>query len=117
MRTFQFWLLVLGSTLVSALMIKQIFLSRELNQAQRVLIDSQQLAASAPEYENAWQQLAKHIYLASRQDPTLAAVLKTAAVEVRTKPSDNSGAPSTTSTSAPATGPMPSVPAKAPGTP
>ncbi len=67
---------MVGSTLVSAVMIKQIFLLRELNQKQRQLVENQAFAATAQEYGNAWQTLAMHIYQSSRQDP----------VDVRTTP-------------------------------
>ncbi len=83
MRVLQFWILVLGSTLVSALMIKQIFLTRDLDQEQRLFVDSQETAATEPGYENAWHKVAIHIYLASRQDPALAQVLKDNGIQVR----------------------------------
>lgn len=75
-----------GSTIVSLLMIKQIVLSRALNREQRQYMDSQAFAATAQEYGNAWQTLAMHIYQSSRQDPAFAAILKEAAVDVRTTP-------------------------------
>src|SRR5258708_27642968 len=62
MRRFQFWILVVGSSLVGLLMIKQIFLSRALNQEQSVLIGSEETAASAQTYETAWQKLAMSIF-------------------------------------------------------
>jgi hypothetical protein len=77
---------MVGSTLVSAVMIKQIFLLRELNQKQRQLVENQAFAATAQEYGNAWQTLAMHIYQSSRQDPAFAAILKEADVDVRTTP-------------------------------
>jgi hypothetical protein len=86
MRRFQFWLLVIGSTLVSLLMIKQIFLSRALNHEQRTLIECQETAGSAQTYQTAWQKLAMAIFESSRQDPEFAAVLKSANVEIHTKP-------------------------------
>jgi hypothetical protein len=94
-------------------MIKDVFLARALNQQQRVLVESQQLAAAAPEYVNAWTKLAESIYRNSRQDPAFEAVLKKSGVEIR---SDSGPAPAATAP-APATAPMPSVPPKAPGTP
>jgi hypothetical protein len=123
MRSFQFWVLVLGSLLVSALMLQEVRLIRSLNQVQSMLVDSQQLAASAPEYQNAWQTLAKNIYLASHQDPNhpdmvLMAVLKDTDVAITTQP-PGPPAPGKTSTTtpAPATEPAPSVPPKAPVSP
>jgi len=111
MRKFQFWTLVLGSSLVSLLMIKQIFLSRELNQEQSVLISSEETAASAQTYQTAWQKLATAIYQASRQDPAFAAVLKNSAVEIHTKPTQVPGGTSVPPSS------LPSAPAKAPVAP
>jgi hypothetical protein len=86
MRTFQFWILVLASTMVSALMIKQIFLSRDLKEQQRQLIDTQEMITQGNSFETYWKQLAMGVFQASRQDPTLAAVLKDANVQVHTKP-------------------------------
>jgi hypothetical protein len=77
MRALQFWILLLGSTVVSILLIKQVFLSRSLYQQERVLADSQQSAQSGQAYENGWKQLAVHIYEVSPADPALGAVLKT----------------------------------------
>jgi len=111
MRSFQFWVLLLGSTFVSSLLIKQIFLSRALNQEQRILADSQEMADSATTYENAWKQLALHIFQASRQDPALAQVLKNDNVEIHTGPAGGEGSPPEAAPS------LPSVPAKAPVAP
>jgi hypothetical protein len=86
MRSFQFWILLLCSTFVSILYLKQIFLSRDLNQAQRVLVDSQEAISQGNTYENMWKQLAMRIYQASRQDPVLAGVLKKENVQVRAAP-------------------------------
>jgi hypothetical protein len=110
MRALQFWILLLGSSFVSVLFIKQIFLSRDLNQAQRVLVDNQQTASGGPTYENLWKQLALHIYQASRQDPALAAVLKSEKVEI------HSGAPAGTTTPTPPAS-APSASSKAPVAP
>jgi hypothetical protein len=106
MRAFQFWVLVFASIFVSGLMIKQIFLSREVNQQQRTLADCQEVVNHGAAYENAWKQLAMRIYQSSRQDPALAAILKYENVEVHANPAANAG--STTPTTAP------SVPQKAP---
>ena len=76
MRSAQFWILLLGSSFVSILFIKQIFLSRDLIQERRLLVDSQETASLGSGYENAWKQLAIHIYQASHDDPALAAILK-----------------------------------------
>jgi hypothetical protein len=101
-------------------MVKQIFLGRDLNQIQRALIDSQQIASTASDYDTAWQQLAKNIYLASHQDPNhvdapLNAILKDAGVEVRSTPPGTPQAPPTDTTApSPSTFSLPSVPPKAP---
>ena len=67
-------------------MIKQIFLSRDLKQQQRLLIDSQEMITQGNSFETYWKQLAMGVFQASRQDPTLAAVLKDANVQVHSKP-------------------------------
>ena len=117
MRRFQYWLLVVGSTIVSLLMVKQIFLSRDLNHEQRILIDCQDTASTATTYQTAWQKLAMAIFEASRQDPEFAAVLKNSGVEIHTKPT---GANSSSGSSAPSDiTPPPNtlLPSKAPGSP
>jgi hypothetical protein len=91
MRPFQFWILLVGSTFVSVLLIKQIFLERTLLQAQRGLINTQEMASTGPAFESAWKQLAVHVYQASRQDPALAEVLKNAKIEIHNKPAAESG--------------------------
>lgn len=111
MRAFQFWILILASTVISGLMIKQIFLTRDLNQLQRTLVESQQVISEGSEYHNAWQKLAMSIYQASRQDPTLDAVLKSEKVEVRATKPPGPG------TAVPPTAPAPSTAAKAPVAP
>ena len=116
MRAFQFWILVLGATLVSLLMIKNVFIIRALNKQQRLLIQSEQMASAAPQYENAWKTLAMHVYQSSRNDPTLAAVLKNAAVQVRSEASANPDA-GTTLAPSPATAPLTPAPVKMPATP
>jgi hypothetical protein len=109
MRAAQFWILLLGSSFVSVLFIKQIFLSRALDQEQRQLVDSQETASTGSGYENAWTQLAKHIYPASRQDPALAQVLKNANVEVHATPAAGA-APATTPSAPPASSKTPAAP-------
>lgn len=109
MRPFQYWILVLGSTFVSVLLIKQIFLERTLDQEQRGLVSTQEIASSGAAYENAWKQLAVRIYQASRQDPALAEVLKNAKIDIHGAPATGGGAAPTTTPSA--------TPAPAPATP
>jgi hypothetical protein len=113
MRAFQFWLLVLGATLVSLLMMKNVFIAREFNRQQHELIHSEQMANAEPQYENAWKTLAMHIYEKSKADPALAQVLKNNDVQVRSDES-TAPAPDSSATPSPGTSPMPSVPAKAP---
>jgi hypothetical protein len=90
-------------------MIKQIFLSRALNQEQSILIGSEETASTAQTYETAWQKLAMAIFQSSQHDPAFAAVLKESGVEIRTKPKEGSLLPSPgdSNSSSP-------VPAKAP---
>jgi len=85
MRTLQFWILVIISTLVSALMIKQIFLTRAMDNKLQDLAEAQQAAETGPGYENAWKHLAMRLFQASHegQDVALLQVLKNADVEVR----------------------------------
>jgi hypothetical protein len=106
MRGFQFWILVLGSSLVSILLIKQIFLNHALRQEQRLLVDSQEAASNGPAFESAWKQLAVHIYQVGRQDPALLQVLKKENVGVHPNPNAGSalGAPPS----------APAVPSKSP---
>jgi len=109
--------LVVGSSLVSLMMIKQISLSRELNQQQGVLIESEETASTATTYQTAWQKLAMAIYESSRQDPNFAAVLKNANVEIHARPSPISGALNPADSPSPDSTLVPSVPAKAPTNP
>jgi len=115
MRAIQFWILLLGSSLVSVLLIKQIFLSRALNVEQRVLLDSQEVASTGNEYESAWKQLAIHIYQASHQDPALTEVLKNENVMVQGGPAAGTGSVPAVTPSAPAL--TPSVPSASSKTP
>ncbi len=91
MRATQFWILLLGSSFVSIFFIKLIFLSRALDREQRQLVDCQEIASTAPAFENAWKQLAIHVYQASPQDPALADVLKREGVEIHSKPGAGAG--------------------------
>jgi hypothetical protein len=114
MRSFQFWILLFGSFFVSGLLIKEIFLSRAMTQEHRVLVDSQETAASGPDWENAWKQVAIRIYPLSLKDPALAEVLKNEKIGIsRMNRAVGAG-------SAPGTTPTPSAPAapsKTPATP
>jgi hypothetical protein len=111
MRALQFWILLFGSFFVSGLLIKEIFLSRTIALEHRVLVDSQETAASAPDWENAWKQVALRIYPLSLKDPALAEMLKSEKIEVsRVNPITGAG-------SAPGTTPTPSAPAAPSKTP
>ncbi len=113
MRALQFWILLFGSILTSGFLIKEIFLSRSLSLEERTFSESQQTVSSGTTYENAWKQLAIHIYQASRQDPDFAAVLKNENVVIHagpasTPPASPSAAP--VSSKAPVPPPHPSTP-------
>lgn len=93
-------------------MIKQIFLSRALNQQQRVLVDSQQTISDGNGFKNLLNQLAFRIYQASSQDPELANVLKRANLQVHTTaPADATGSPPATTPVPPKAPPAPPHPA------
>jgi len=117
MRGLQFWILLLGSSFVSILLIKEISLSRALYQEERQLADSQETAAAGQGYETAWKQLAIHLYQASHQDPTLSDVLKTEKIVIRTTTSPTPVPPAPGATAPPApissktTGAAPHAPA------
>ena len=76
MRAFQFWVLMVGSLIISGLLVKQIFLNREIYFQQRILVDDEETASDAARYEEAWNELAVAVYTSSRQDPVLAGILK-----------------------------------------
>ena len=116
MRSFQFWILVVGATLVSLLMIKNVFIAREFNRTQHQLVQDGEMAAAAPQYETAWKTLAMHIYEKSKTDPALAAILKNAAVQIRSDATSSTNADAATPP-APATSVTPSVPGKTSVTP
>jgi hypothetical protein len=112
MKSAQYWILILCSILVSALLLKQILVTRALDQKQRQLVDCQETASTGPGYENAWKQLAIHIYQASHQDPGLTQLLKDQNVEIHQKLDADSGtAPLSAPLSAP---PIPPSSAKTP---
>ncbi len=103
----------MGATLVSLLMMKNVFIARSFNREQRQLVQDQQMADAAPQYETAWKTLAMHIYEKSKTDPALAELLKNADVQVR---AEETPAPGTESTPAPGTPGLPPVPGKSPAT-
>jgi hypothetical protein len=79
----QFWILVVCSSAVSLLMIKEIFLSHAIIDKQHVLVDSRETADSDSAYGNAWQKLALRVWKAGQQDPAMTALLKSEDVTVR----------------------------------
>ena len=97
--------------MVSILLIRQIVLSREINQEQRVLIDSREMISLGSGFETLWQQLAIRIYQASRQDPALAEVLKKEKIGIQPNPAaGTSSAPATTPSAPPASSKTPAGP-------
>src|SRR5271155_4525973 len=111
MKATQFWILMACSFVIGILLLREISLSRTLYQQERALGDTQEAAASAATYENAWKQLAIRIYETGHQDAALMAVLKSENIGVHEAP--NAGSESS-STDAP--GQVPSGPAKPLGT-
>jgi hypothetical protein len=106
MRALQFWVLLLGSFIVSGLMMKEILLERDLNKRRQDLVDSQEIANSGPAFENAWKQLAMRIFQNSKQDQAMIDLLKRDGVQVRANPTtDTSAQPATAA-------PLPMVPPK-----
>ena len=113
----QFWILILGSLLLCALILKEIFLSRSLSRQQLVLLDVREVVSTGPGYEKAWQQLALPIYQASRQDPALAALLKNEHIAIHPNPAVGAGSPPATTppgTPPSSKGPVPPLPPAAP---
>ena len=91
MRPGQFWLLMAASLLVSGLFIRCIFLERSLNREHAVLVDCQQTASTAVEYQRMWKMIALHLYQASTQDPAFVQLLKDEQIKVSpraSKPAD-----------------------------
>jgi hypothetical protein len=97
MRAFQFWILIVGSICVTGLLIKQVLLNREIDYQQRLLVDNEETISDATKYSDAWRDLAVAVFSNSRQDPTLAAVLKDENVGISLM------APDSSSTNAPST--------------
>lgn len=102
----------MGSLVISILLVRQAFLSHQLNQEQRTLQECQEAVSQGAAYENAWKELAVNIYQSSAQDPTLAAILRAENVGVRAQPAG----PTSSAAGAPGS-PTSPVPAKAPATP
>ena len=117
MNARQFWILILGSLLLCALIIKEIFLSRALAQEQMGLIGIQDVVSTGPTYENDWKQLALSIYQASRHDPDLAALLKKDQIEIEMKPVADAASPTCYNSSSSSAPPPPPLPSKRPRSP
>jgi hypothetical protein len=106
MRATQFWILLIASACVSLLCFKQILLSRTLDQQQRAVVDSEEIASTSTVYEASWKKLAIHIYKASLDDPALAEVLKREKIMIHTgtpPPLPGSSPTGNTTPAAPAT--------------
>jgi hypothetical protein len=82
----KFWILLVGSLVVCALYLEQIYLSRAIDQQQRILLEAQQFASLGPTYENSWKQLATRVYQMSRNDKALVEVLKRNQIAVQVNP-------------------------------
>jgi hypothetical protein len=81
-----YWFLIAGTVVAALLVVDRIFLNQAIHRERQSLAMSQQAAASAPGYENAWKQLAAGIYRASAQDPALAAMLKRHEITIQVRP-------------------------------
>jgi hypothetical protein len=116
MRALQFWILLLGSFIVSGLLVKAIFLSRSLYQEERIMTDNREITATAKPYESAWKQLALHINHSSKDDPAMAAVLKKENIVIHAAPAPGGTAtpPNSTSATPQASSKSPANPALSP---
>jgi hypothetical protein len=103
-----YFLLVLGSATTCGLLIVRISLNHQIRQQQDYIAASQQIIASAPDYETTWKKLAAGIYEASAHDPALTELLKRHDITVRVN------SPATTTSSPVSPAPATSV---APGPP
>jgi hypothetical protein len=111
MRPLQYWILVFGSSFVSILLIREVFLSRDFTQAQSRLAESQEVVSQGAAFENAWKQVAVRIYEVGSHDPALMQLLKKENVGIHTEPAANGGsAPASTSSAPPASSETPVAP-------
>jgi hypothetical protein len=116
MKGIHFWTLLIVSTAVSLLMIKQIFVSREIIRQQHALVDAHERADTGPVYKAAWEKLALAVWKASLQDPAMAQVLKDQNIAVHE--GSPPGAPQTSTNAAPVQPAAPKpAPASHPATP
>ena len=111
MRTFQYWILLLGSFFVSVLLIRQAFLTRDLNQVHDQLIENQETISRGAAFENAWKKLATRIYLVGKEDPALMELLKKENIGIHAESAPNTGsAPAPTHSAPPASSKTPVAP-------
>jgi hypothetical protein len=103
MRALQFWILVLGSSFVSILFVREIFLSRDLTDDQRQLVADQETVSQGAAFENAWKQIAIRIYQVGNQDPALMELLKQENVGIHADAAPNAGSAPASAPSAPPT--------------
>jgi hypothetical protein len=82
----QFWILLITASVISVLLVSQIFISRAIIHEQRYLIDQREAAEAAPYYKQAWQDLAVQVWKGSGQDPSLIGLLKSEGIGVRQGP-------------------------------
>ncbi|HEV3273109.1 MAG TPA: hypothetical protein VGZ93_13095 [Candidatus Methylacidiphilales bacterium] len=102
MRTLQYWILVFGSFFVSVLLIREIFLIRDLRQAHAQLVECQEKISQAGGYERSWKAIISDFYRVAPNDQALAELLKKNRLGLRPHPSANAGsAPASTPSAAP----------------
>jgi len=111
MKATQFWILLICSLVICALLLKEFLLSRTLYYQERNMGDAEEIAASGSSYEAAWKQLAIRIYEVGHQDPELMNVLKSENIGVHQAP------PAVNATSPPSTAEPPGYPAPVPDHP
>ena len=107
MRLLQFWVLMVASCLVSFFYFREIFLTREIGRQQRDVVDRQEAVTEGQAYENAWNQLARAVYISGHNDPALLEILRKEGVEVR------EASPGTSTVPPPLTQPAPAKSAAA----
>ncbi len=111
MKAAQFWILIVCSIIVSILLVQTVFLNRELNRKQRVLVDNQETIATTATYERAWKQLAIRIYEAGKGDPEMIQLLKSEGVNVYAGTPPPDGGKAEGAPALPSKTPAPSSPA------
>jgi hypothetical protein len=111
-RDIQFWTLLLLSSAVSLLMIKQIFLTRALVKEQHVLVDAHEIAAGDSIYQSGWEKLAMTIWKSGAQDPAMYELLKSERIKIHQgpPPGATNAAPVPSASSDPLAMPHPATP-------